>query len=198
MRAPVIAAAVAAIVLVPRIGNVARAPTIVKQRIELRGADDLVKLLGSGVFELSRTTEKRAEGRGDWAADDTTTSSTKIDMKVAWDGKVLRLDGWVADRQTAFPRDALPRWSFASPQFADKHPPASWQKVFDQLRPLPPEITPFGDKRTRSFTLARSDRAVVTLSRLETYDQHNKPIELWSIDVAFGPIVAATAPTTSD
>jgi hypothetical protein len=184
-----------------RIADVARAPDVLTQRIELRDASAFAQLLGTGRFELSQAAEHAALPKRDAALRDANgylselqaKISTQVFETVTWDGKVLVLDGYVADLTTAFPHAEMPRWSFASPAFAT--PPESWKALYAKLSVLPAKKTAYGDERTLDFASSEG-RASVTLYRQDTFDANNQPVVRWTIIVAFGPTIAASEPAT--
>ena len=184
-----------------RIADVARAPDISSQRFELHDAKAFAELLGSGRFELSQAAEHRALPKRDAALRDASGYLSELDAKistqvfetVAWTGKVLVLDGYVADMMTAFPHLEVPRWSFASPAFDGATPPESWKPLYAKLLPLPARKSAYGDDRTIDFTVSEG-RASVTLYRQDTFDANNQPVVRWTILVAFGPLLAPSEP----
>jgi len=195
MRPIVLAVIVAVTFSLPRNGNVARAPDITRQRFELRNAKAFADFLGSSRFALSQAAEHRAMPTHDAQLRDPDGSLAELEVKVStavtetssWDGKVLLLDGYVADLATAFPHANVPRWSFTSPQFTATAVPPGWKDLFEKLQPPA--------KNEIDFVLADDQRAVITLYRMDTFDRTNQPVVRWSIIVAFGPLITAEMPS---
>jgi len=203
MRPAIIAVIVAVTFSMPRVGNVARAPNITKQRFELHNAKAFADFLGSGRFALSQAAEHAAMPTHDAALRDTSgflselevKTSTEVTETASWDGNVLWMDGYVADITTAFPHIDVPRWSFQSPQFPATAVPHGWKDLYEKLLPLPAKKSAYGEERTMDFFLADDQRAVISLYRSDTFDLTNQPVVRWSIYVAFGPVIPAQMPS---
>ncbi|MFT3696476.1 MAG: hypothetical protein QM831_25270 [Kofleriaceae bacterium] len=99
----------------------ARAATIGKQRLELRGADAVRALLGNGPFRL-----------GDHGV---ATVSVARDLVI--------VEGMFGDRLTAIPHERGPRWMFGSGYDFDQ----TWAQLAQKLAPLAPTAWWDGDRR---------------------------------------------------
>jgi hypothetical protein len=192
----------------------ARAPDIVKRSFVFHGqaAETLARLLqlppdrpANVRYELSQAAEHRAlpesdaalrDPRGTLRTDITLRASDRIDVTATWDPRArrLRLDGWVADLSTGFPRAEGPACAFGSPYFfekdIDRFP--GWKALFLALRAL--EAQPgqglVAEQRTREEALDAERRAVVSLVRMNLWDDDSRPVQRSAVSVAFGPPVA--------
>lgn len=218
MRARWPLAVTVALVLVPRIASVARAPNIVAKTFDYRGvpARTFAMLLELpldratvATFELSESDEHRALPERDAALRDPngflsdlqSRTSTMIRQTATWDARAgtLRLEGYVADMATAYPHLAGPQFSFTSPGFAKDHIPAGWRALFVKLLPLPAvrEANSTTDRRTVEIALEGDQRASATLIRWDTWNPKNEPIEQWFVSISFGPTIASVGMETA-
>ena len=169
----------------------ARAPDVVKRSFEYRGepARAFAKLVALALdaparvaFELSQSDEHRAlpdrdaalrEPDGFLSSELGWRVSTAIRMVATWRDGVLRLDGYVADLDTAHPRMDGPRFRFSSPMIDDAAQLPGWRAVIEA--------------GVREAALADGERAIASVVRVATYDARNRAIDKLCASIAFGP-----------
>ena len=191
--------------------DAARAPDIVKKSFQYRGAsaEAIARVLqlpadrpATVTFELSQAAEHRALPERDAAlrdADGTLSSelawrtSDKIQVAVTWQPKarLLRIEGYVHDLSTSSFGNGRLRWGFGSPGFVeseiDRYP--GWKALFLTLRSLTakPGQSPVLDERTIETDLDGCRRIVASLTRMNTWNSRNEPVQMTSVGIAFGP-----------
>ncbi len=173
----------------------ARAADVVKRSFEYRGepgrafAELLALALDAPArvaFELSQADEHRALPDRDAALRDPDgflsselgwRVSTTIRMVATWRDAVLRLDGYVADLDTAHPRMAGPRFRFVSPMVDDATQLPGWRAL----------IASVGEAGVREVELGSGERAIASVLRVATYDARSRAVDKLCASVAFGP-----------
>jgi hypothetical protein len=202
---------VGGVFLVPRAAPAARAPDIVKKSFEFRGqaAQTFSRLLQLAAdrdatlrFELSQAAEHRAlperdaelrDERGTLSSNLGWRTSDHAQVTATWRpaARLLRIEGYVADTSTGYPRSEGPACWFSSPLFSeseiDRLP--GWKALFLALRPLPPKRGQgaVAEQRVLEATLDAGRRVVLSLVRIETWDDQSRPVQPFQVSIGFGP-----------
>jgi len=210
-RALALRALVAGVLLQPVVAHAARAPDIVKKSFVFSGpaAETLARLLqlspdrdATVHLELSQAAEHRALPERDAALRDERGTlgsnlgeriSDHVRVTATWKprARLLRLDGYVADLSTAHPRPEGPACWLSSPNFAeseiDRLP--GWKALFLALRPLPAQAGQgvVAEQRHLEEPLGDGRRVVLTLVRMNLWDDHSRPVQRSQVSIGFGP-----------
>jgi hypothetical protein len=153
-------------------------------------------------FELSQAVEHRALPERDAALRDERgalpwslgwRTSDQVQVTATWKAgaRLLRIEGYVADASTGYPRSEGPACGFSSPLFdegeIDRLP--GWKALFVALRPLPAKRGQgvFSEWRALEETLGGGRRVVLALVRLDTWNDQNQPVQPFQVSISFGP-----------
>ena len=202
--------AITGVFLIPGSAQSARAPDIVKKTVVFRGAaaEAFAHMLqlspdrdAAVRFELSQAAEHRALPERDAALRDEkgTLPSTlgwrvsdQVQVTTTWKAasRLLTIDGYLADASTAHPRPEGPACWFSSPVFAeseiDRLP--GWKALFLVASALPaqPGRGLVADQRVMEAALDSGRRVVITLARMNIWDDQNRPVQRSQLSIGFG------------
>jgi hypothetical protein len=198
------------VLLPPAAAHSARAPDIVRKSFEFHGpaAETFARLLqlpldrdATARFELSQAAEHRAlperdaalrDERGTLSSNLPERISDHVRVTVTWKprARILRLEGHVADASTAHPRPEGPACWFSSPNFAegeiDRLP--GWKPLVLALLSLPakPGRGVVADQRVMEASLDAGRRVVLTLVRMNLWDEQSRPVQQSQVSIGFG------------
>jgi MYXO-CTERM domain-containing protein len=180
----------ASVLLVAHDGLPARAPNLVEKSFTYRGdaARAFAALLGLSSdrrivrFELPESDDHSA-----------------IHETATWDpaADVLRLEGYVADRNTALPRQGGLAFSFSSPWFSETESEQvpGWKPLLAKLATLPATAAPGGAVvRKLDISLDGEERALLSLWHVQAWDSKDLPIPKSFVTVEFGPPLSSGSP----